>query len=140
MVILSRSWIPARSKVMDNNPYRYRGNKQQNQPNNDDSIHTGIVSKYGLECHSFSTDYYRSVMDEYVKSSKLREDNVQLYEHIWARFNVQYEQLLTSMVDRAIMVAHQTMVDFLISVYEQKFSIPQLMMFYSPEYHDQDQD
>lgn len=115
-------------------PFGYRRrNKKQDNASVDDEVHAGIVSKYGLiECRSFDEQHYFSILDTYLKSPKFREENQSLYDFVWARFAIPYQQLVRGCVSRAIMATHQCMVDYLISVYEKKFSIPQLMMFYAP--------
>lgn len=111
----------------------HRRNKKQNNTSVDDEIHTGIISKYGLiECRAFDEQHYFNVLDMYLRNPKFREENQSLYDCVWARFSIPYQQLVRGCVNRAIMVTHQNMVDYLISVYEKKFSIPQLMMYYSP--------
>lgn len=107
--------------------------KNESVINNDDDVHTGIISKYGyIEPYAFDADKYREVFDTYLVNHKLAEENISLYNSITARFEIAYKQFIQCCVDRAIIVTHQSMVDFLISAYERSFSIPQLMMYYSP--------
>lgn len=126
------SMAPAEVQVMYG--YRRTNKKKGKQgPADDDTVHTGLVSRYGLiDGWAFDKKFYETALDEYVKSTLVRDDNPELFNVVWNRFGMGYQQLLQAMVDRAIISVHQTMVEYLISVYEQKFSIPQLMMYYSP--------
>lgn len=97
------------------------------------NTYTGILSVYSIfETYAFQTEKYREYVEEYITSNKFRNDNPQLYSYTWSRFTPFYEKLLRSFVDRAIIIAHQSMVDYLISIYEKTFTIPQLFMYYSP--------
>lgn len=96
-------------------------------------IYSGLISKYGIiETHSLDKEKYREELDKYLKNAEFREDNPQLFTYTWNRFNSRYELLLNAFVDRAIMSIHQSMVDYLISIYENSFTIPQLMRYYCP--------
>lgn len=97
------------------------------------NTYTGILSIYSIfETYTFNTEKYKEYIEEYITSNRFKNENQQLYSYTWSRFTPYYEKLLRSFVDRAIIIAHQSMVDYLISIYERSFTIPQLFMYYSP--------
>lgn len=96
-------------------------------------LFTGILDFCGLiNVSCLDIENYRNYLDKFIKSDLIREDNPQLFSYTWSRFESCYEKLLQSFIDRAIIFIHQFMVDFLISIYENIFTVPQLFMFFSP--------
>ena len=97
------------------------------------NTYTGIISKYGLiDVHTLDIERYREYLDIYLKSPYFKEENPQLFSYIWSRFEPMYDKLLRALVDRAILYIHQYMVDFLISIMEENYTIPQLCVLYAP--------
>lgn len=101
--------------------------------NDTTNTYTGVLSVYCIfETYTFQEDKYKEYLEEYIQSNRFRADNPQLYSYVWSRFSNYYDKLIRAYVDRAIIIAHQSMVDFLISIYEKNYTIPQLMMYFSP--------
>ena len=97
------------------------------------NTYTGVLSVYCIfETYTFQENKYKEYLEEYIQSNRFRAENPQLYSYVWNRFSNYYDKLIRAYVDRAIIIAHQSMVDFLISIHEKNYTIPQLMMYFAP--------
>ena len=97
------------------------------------NTYTGIISIYGLfEAYCFEIEKYREFMLPYFLNNRLKNDNLQMYNYVWNRMEPFLEKLFRSFVDRAILSAHQNMIDYLISIYEANYTIPQIFKYFCP--------